>query len=348
MAGPGARSIAIALFSTWLSGCAVHPLPEDVSANTTFYIIQKIRCETRDAIIALAVRGLRETDYPPTLALADRIERREIPVTDLFQKYRRDVDPQVLTNFDIFGLSALAFDFTLTGIENNDASASASFRYPFAEGVFNLGVGAGSNRERQNERKVKVGHTFLELYELTDPVVCDQITAGTTGNLIYPITGKIGMDELINTFYLLNRPYNPHLAHPVDKYGPVPEAYRNKPEGGDIRDLTDTLQFTTSFNGGATPSIELTPIDRQVFRLASATANLNLKRADIHKVAISIVKGVTLKTFAQAQRLAGLRVSAPGSQAAKRRALDRLDELRTEDFFTRQREVAKRLGLPPP
>jgi hypothetical protein len=340
------------VFSMSLGGCAVHPLPEDVTGNTTFHIVQKIRCETRDALIALTVRALRESQYPPTLVLADRIERREIGVTEIFDnpRLRRDVDPKVHTNFDIFGLSALAFDFTLVGVENNDASAAASFRYPFAEGVFNLGVGVGSNRERQNERKVKVGHTFLELYERTDAAVCEKLTAGTTGNLIYPIIGKIGMDELINTFYLLNRPYNPYLSPPVDKYGlPVAEAFRNKPEGGDIRDLTDTLQFITSFNGGATPTIELAPISSQVFRVASASANVALRRSDIHKVAISIVKGAHATSLAQARNLAGLRrVSAPGALGAKQRAWERLDELRTEDFFTRQREIARRLGLPLP
>src|SRR4051812_33466181 len=98
----GARSLFVLLLSaSWLAGCAIHPLPQDVTWDTTYRIVQKIRCEARDALTALAVRGLRESTYPPTLALADRLEARELLVTDLFDnpKYRRDVDPRVHVNF---------------------------------------------------------------------------------------------------------------------------------------------------------------------------------------------------------------------------------------------------------
>jgi hypothetical protein len=341
--------ICALLPALWLGGCAIHPLPEDVTGNTTYLIVQKLRCEARDALTALAVRALRESYNTRTLALADRLEAGDLNLTQMYQdpKHYRDFDPNLHDNFEIFSLSALAFDFTFAITENNDATAGANFRYPFAEGVFNLSVSGGSARERQNERKLKAGHTFYELYELTNPEICRQIDSGG-GNLIYPMTGRIGLGEVINTFYLLNRPYNPNLRPPVDKYGPVTEAYQNRPDGGDIRDLTDTLMFTTTFNAGATPSITLNPITSQVFRLADATATASAKRSDVHKVAISLVMGARPKSLAQARGLAGLRrVTAPGALGAKQRAWQRLDELRTEDFFTRNREISRRLGLPP-
>jgi hypothetical protein len=344
--------VVIPIFTLWLSGCAVHPLPQDVTGNTTYHVIQKIRCEARDALTKLAVRGLLESNNPSTRLLAKRLEADSdddpLNIVQIFTdpNLARGVDPLVHKNFDIMALSAIAFDFTFTGTENNDASAAANLRYPFLDGVFNLNVGAGNTRERQNERKVLVGHTFIELYRNTDREICRQISAGT-GNLIYPITGKIGLEEVINTFYLLNRPYNDKLNTPVERHRPVDEAYRNKAEGGDIKDLTDTLMFTTTFNAGATPSVALDPIPVQVFRLADANVVLSARRSDVHKVAISVQKGPAVTSITQALTLAGLQATLPSRRIAKARAFERLDNLRTEDFFKSQRQVRQRLGLPP-
>jgi hypothetical protein len=353
-----ATKIMIPVLGLWLGGCAIHPLPQDVTGYSTYHIVEKIRCETRDALTALAVRGLRESTWPETLELARRLELSDrldsvpserLTIVDLFKnpKLARQVDPQVHGNFDIFALSAIGFDFSLIGTENNDASAGANFGWPFVDGGFTLNVGGGLNRQRQNERKLIANHTFLELYQRTSPEVCRKIETGA-GNLIYPLVGKIGIEELINTFYLLNRPHNERLKHPVEVYdAPVKEAYRTKEGGGDIKALTDTLEFTTTISGGATPSVTLDPIPNRL-RLASATASVSAKREDVHKVSISIEKGTTVTSITHALSLAGLiKVTEPGRQAAKQQTYERLRALRTEEFFTRQREISKRLGLPP-
>jgi hypothetical protein len=342
--------LAVVGFSLLLPACAIHPLPEDVTGDTTYHIVQKIRCEARDALTKLAIRGLRESQNPRTQDLAQKLAAGEVDVIQIFKdpKLSRDVDPDVHQNFDIMALSAIGFDFTLTGTENNDTRAAANFRYPLWDGVFNLGVSAGNTRERQNERKLRVGHTFIELYDQTRKEVCDRIAAGT-GNLIYPITGKIGLEELINTFYLLNRPYNENLYLPVERHGPVDVAYKNlvSKNLADVGKLTDTLMFTTTLSAGATPSITLNPIPARAFRLADANLELIAKRTDVHKVAISVEKGPRVSSIAQALTLAGLRASELSRQVAKDRTFQRLDDLRTEDFFTRQREISRRLGFPP-
>jgi hypothetical protein len=344
-----ARSVIVVALASWLAGCAIHPLPEDVTGNTTYAIVQKIRCEARDALDQLAIRGLRESTNPRTISLADLLAERRVTILDLFMNphYMRDVDREVHNNFDVFTLSALAFDFSLVGTENNDAAANANFGWPFGGGLFTLNVSGGTNLERQNDRKLQVGHTFLELYDRTSKEVCEQIVAGT-GNLIYPITGKIGLDEVINTFYLLNRPYNPSLQLPVDRYGiAITEAYRNKFDGGNIKKVSDTLQFTTSFVGGSSPFISLDPVPGRVFRFVNATATLAARRKDIHRVAISVEMGPVVTSLAHARGLAGLRATEPSRQVAKRRAFERLDELRTDSFFDSQREIRQQLGLPP-
>jgi hypothetical protein len=194
--------VAIA-FALPLAACAIHPLPEDVTGQPTYHIVQKIRCEAVEAITKLAVRALRESYHPPTLALADRVESGELRVTWLFDdpKLRRDVDPNVHRNFDLFALSAVGLAFTFQISENNDARANANFRMPFSNGIFGLSVAAGNILDRENERKLTTGHTFLELYELTDPDVCSNIAA-RAGNLLYPITGKVGVGRGFRHFLL--------------------------------------------------------------------------------------------------------------------------------------------------
>ena len=41
-----------------LAGCAIHPLPEDVTGVDTYTIVRQIRCETRQAVIDFALRWL--------------------------------------------------------------------------------------------------------------------------------------------------------------------------------------------------------------------------------------------------------------------------------------------------
>jgi hypothetical protein len=43
------------LLAAGLLSCSIHPLPEDVTRKTTYEIVEAIRCEARDAIIAYAL-----------------------------------------------------------------------------------------------------------------------------------------------------------------------------------------------------------------------------------------------------------------------------------------------------
>jgi hypothetical protein len=54
-----------------LSGCAIHPLPEDITGNTTLAIVQKVRCEGFAALNDISIKLLRESNYQPLLSVAD-------------------------------------------------------------------------------------------------------------------------------------------------------------------------------------------------------------------------------------------------------------------------------------
>ena len=280
--------IAAGGVSLSLAGCAVHPLPEDVTGQPTYHIVQKIRCEAAEAIQKLAIRALRESYSQSTLALADEIERGRYTVTQVFgdPKLHRGIDRNVYRNFELFALSAVGLGFTFTMTEQNDNSGQAGFGMPFVNGSFALTFGAGKLLERANQRKLTTGHTFLELHDLTKRDVCANIAA-RAGNLIYPIVGNVGLYEVFETFYLLNRPPAQGLRPIAD------EAFENRGIGTDVTDFSDTLTFTTKLNVSAKPNITLEPGALQQFRLASASASLSAFRNDEHKLEIPVAVGKT-------------------------------------------------------
>ena len=59
----------------WLllvSGCAIHPLPEDVTGVDTYHIVRQIRCEAREAGRQALVRWLRRLTNSPDPRLAQQ------------------------------------------------------------------------------------------------------------------------------------------------------------------------------------------------------------------------------------------------------------------------------------
>jgi hypothetical protein len=316
--------------------------PRRLHGSATYHIVQKIRCEAAEAITNLALRALRESRKESTLALANEIEAGKYTVTQAFgdPRIRRNIDRAVYRNFELFALSAVGFGFTFTMTEQNHNSADATFNMPLINGSFGLKAGAGHALDRTNERKLTAGHTFLELYELTDRSVCGQIAA-KAGNVLYPITGKIGLDEVFNTFYLLNRP-------PNDGLRPIPnEAFKNRGIGTDVIDFSDTLTFVTKVDAKLNPSISLEPGPVRQFRLASASATSMSSRDDTHKLRITVAVGKPVDSVDEARGMVGLRAAVPAAARAKTRAVQRIYELRTEDFFTAVSGERRRLGLPP-
>lgn len=153
---------------------------------------------------------------------------------------------------------AYTFEFTIT--ENNNGSATASFRYPFSGGTFNFGVGAGEDKRRAGKRTITIGESFAELRKLK----C--APGEPRPHWRYPITGRVGLDESIATFVEINKP------------------------NGTVDAFTDKLTFTTTIFGTANPQIELSPVMNQ-FRLIQASAALRVDRTDVHDLQLAIVPG---------------------------------------------------------
>ncbi|AVT80650.1 hypothetical protein [Rhodopseudomonas palustris] len=267
-------SAAIALLV--LTGCAIHPLPEDFSGVDTPDIVKRIRCETRDAVQTVVIAWvdkLAQSGDPIAQQLsATYAQNREATSQfgpELFPGRAYD---KVRTLIRTFYRTGVAYNFDLNITEDNDLTSQANLLRVLPEHVFRLNVGAGALRKRSNQRTFTVTDTFEYLLKtLNDPSrgsYCNgQIVAA---NYIYPITGRIGVEKLVKDFIELTLFGN--LAG--SNNGAVPA-------------MTDKLVFTTTLNASATPSVVFTRVTT-AFDLADAQLTASAKRSDVHQVAIAL------------------------------------------------------------
>ena len=193
-----------------LSACSIHPIPFDIPGYRTVDIVRKICCETAKAIDLHVVQPVLKSN-------ASRDKKQ-----DMLTEYLR---------------TGIGYRFTFTITETNSSGATAGFKLPVTLGTFTLGIGGEAERERSGTRDIAVadsfGETLLEIYELSErevektiksklpglppvkikvkikvvdlsrPKECAQEAKGE--NWVYPITGRIGMDETIRTFVELDK-----------------------------------------------------------------------------------------------------------------------------------------------
>jgi hypothetical protein len=288
-----------------LGGCAIHPLPEDVTRNTTYDIVQKIRCEGREALDNITVGILRKYGDERVEQLADRIEAGEIAAHQLVaQPYQKIVARGLAEDghklLEIYTRTAATFDFSFDINEQNDNRTQADFRLPFLDGVFDLTTRAGAKFERDAWRKFEITNSFAELHTLSRPF-CESIVA-KIGNYNYPITGKIGLQEVFQTFVDLDRG----------------TGGQGLPTSGADR-FSDQLTFTTTVNADVNPSLTLAAVPNR-FRLIGASANFVARREDAHQVTISLARGPLFTGFRENARISAKQQSK--AIAAARRTED--------------------------
>jgi hypothetical protein len=155
------------------------------------------------------------------------------------------------------------------------------FNLPLTNGLFSLGAAnAGAKFDRKSERKFEITNSFEELHLLPHQDCAN--AAAKIGNIVYPITGKIGLEEVFETFIKMD-----HGVGITTK--------------GATSNFSDTLTFTTTLSAGVTPKITLNPIPRHVFQVADTSIALTEMRTDQHQVAINLAKGSPLKSIEQAR-----------------------------------------------
>ena len=243
-----------------LAGCSIHPLPDDVTRDSTFDIVEKIRCEARDAIATELLILLDRSSDPGTRALVPELKSGRLKFADLEED---QVDDRTLSIIDQYRWAGIGFKFTFQISENNDASGSALFKMPFTDGTFSLAVAAGKDKSRQNRRVIDIGDSFEGLVVGREDACATVEKPGK--NWKHPITGNIGLAEVVHTYT--------RLVGNNEKVG----------------EFSDELQYTVRAFGSVTPSVSLSKFEHKVLRLASASARLSADRTDTHRVKIAFI-----------------------------------------------------------
>jgi hypothetical protein len=242
-----------------LAGCSTVPRPEDVTRKSTLAIVHQIRCEAKRAVVDIAYN--RNNPYP------------------------NPID---------YKTASITWDFLFDIMENNNASADGTWGllYPLG-GMASLQANGQFDRLRHTNRSFTIGDTFEELYNTQ----CDDAQSQPE-NLIYPISGEIGVYEIVATFIHLQQVDNP--------------------KAGEVFTFADTLTFTTTLSAGLQPKLSISSFPDR-FRLAGANGNFNADRTDMHKVTITLAgekpRLLAGKPGARTANTAALGVSARATAA---------------------------------
>lgn len=247
--------------SAALAGCSIHPIPDDVSRYDTAAIVKNIRCEAKDAVRERIRQALHERgiyDVVPDNVLKDPKE---------FAKVRRR-DPKLAATFRAFGVSTITYTFMFDITEENKTSGSVNFLLPITgRGSFNLLAEGQFDKKREGKRDFTTVESFEDLAKLR----CgDWVQPGR--NPVYPITGSIGVEEIVTTFI------NVSVMGTLDP-SKLP---------ADAKSFTDTIKFTTEISGAVNPTLKLDPIPDRL-RVTEAGVNRGDTRKDIHQVTISLL-----------------------------------------------------------
>lgn len=253
------------ILNAGLGGCALYPIPDDVSPFRTEEIVRHGRCEVRQAVLDHLVRRRIISSHMPVEEIRSLIKRT---------KNKAETDAKHLTDNEeeLLRLAKVAvvysYDFNIT--ERNNASAGAGFRFPWSANTLEAGGGVALDLTRVGSRVFGTEDRWDEL--ISDAKLCETLTSPRPANALYPLTGSLGFDAPTGSIGV----------------GRVVETFIDIDlQRGAKDNFVDTLTFTTSVSGDANATLRLDPLPEK-FRLVSANAGIGASRVDIHKLTISL------------------------------------------------------------
>src|ERR1700730_15077007 len=196
------RCFAALAAASLMGGCAIHPVPEDVTGLRTADIVKQIRCETRDAARKIITRELERLATFGNNATAQELLTAFSADPEAIDGFNPDLsfpgvsNKQVRNFFKVVYSTAIAYSFDLTMAEINNLGATFNFLGPWTN-VFTLGIVGNGDRSRSNERTFTITDKFAFLLRELNTLkqasgrrYCDGRIVGP--NYIYPIAGQIG------------------------------------------------------------------------------------------------------------------------------------------------------------
>jgi hypothetical protein len=266
----------------WLAGCAIHPLPDDVTGVTTYDIVRQIRCEARQAIFDFAIdflTGPKNTDEDAR-QIGLQFKEGLRPVHEFtFTLFR----PPIRQLVQFFSNTGIAYNFQLQMLETDNIDPMTDLLTFNGKNQFASPVSGTADRMRQNTRTFTVTDTFdFLLRNIPDDPnpehrnnYCSGFIVGP--NYIYPVAGKVGIDRMIGDFVNLTL-FGGLAGPPASAANPTTASSKGPPT------MVDQLVFTTSVSLSATPKVTFAPVKT----FMDASLGLKFARQDIHTLTIGL------------------------------------------------------------
>lgn len=309
-------AIATVSLCSFVSGCAIHPTPKDYARVSTFEIVRQIRCETREAVINSALTYV--TAGKNVDAETKRIGAGFVSGGSPIQKFSPLLfKGNVRDTLSLFWKTGVAYNFKLEMTEINNLGGDINFLKTFTKSSLTLGLTAGLDRQRQNTRTFTVTDNFGDLVQKLSPKYCDKKIVKE--NYIYPIAGRIGVEEMVQTFVYLSLFGN--LGGKEDN-----------PKGPPT--LVDALNFETTISGSASPKVTFTPIGRG-FSVSDFSLNATASRKDAHSVVVGLAldEADVGRAGEVKDRLVGSLLTASADNRAERVAATAVDQFLAQNLF---------------
>ncbi|TIR91628.1 hypothetical protein [Mesorhizobium sp.] len=306
-------SLTVVACAFSLQACGIRPLPQDVTRFNTSDIIRHIRCETREAVRNQLLAWLDDRGKygdPAAARVASDIRARK----DVRKIIYDGLKPDTVYAISLFAQTAIAYGFTFDMTVANNSSVNLNvFSVLPAANKGTLGLGGGVNVSRNNIRTLAIADTFGSLYADVSNAYCDNELKDA--NYLYPITGKIGMEEQISDF-IDNSIFNNLVGKDGATSGQEYEA--------------DSLDFETVITGSANPKIVLDGGNG----LTDASFLGSTTRTDKHKVVIGLSLPVTGKGSGEVKEFVGKFISGTGN-ATIRRAFRVVDQAKQNELLSK-------------
>jgi hypothetical protein len=307
------------------SGCAIHPLPEDVTGVSTYHIVRRIRCEARQAVIDTLVgwlihdpkvseksrelgfqlangeRDIREPFlFPVWVEQRKELQKSWQKLSNEKKKLPKELwkkEKQLLSlEEEINKLSAaLSRIGRLTG---RDGAIFEVFR--------NTGVAYHFELEMEVQNDLSTQVDLLKPFSNSKYSL--NLTGGVTrhrqNNRTFTITDTFSkLIVEVKPDYCDGYIVEANYVYPiVGKVGIEPvvqefvrltlfgnltsdETVDKNPSGPPT--MVDALQFETKISGSGTPKVEFSPVGN-AFRVADASLTGSALRRDLHKLTIGL------------------------------------------------------------
>jgi hypothetical protein len=311
------RLILLSCGALGMAGCAIHPLPDDVTRLATREIVLHIRCEARGAIKQAIIDYLRKLELTEFMG---QLESNRLPL-DQLDLHLHELPATARANIVKYERAAISYDFTFDITEQNTVAAEVDFINLVSRGTFSLPAKGANDLQRQSVRIFRVNDTFGELINFRRGRCTED---GSPENFEYPVSGRIGLGELVETFVDLNEFQRLTGSKDTDT----------------VPTIADTFNFQTTIGGSVTPQVILVPLNH-LFNVSGASLTASALRKDIHRVvvAISLPPPPKAQPVPVTHGFLGASTSAPRPSTAVERNNSAIDD-------AINRSIINRLGSP--